>query len=55
MFNSTRLLYIVVAMASSLHSLGDAMDNNSTLVSSNLPMGESTMLDDALASKFPIA
>ena len=37
MFNSTRLLYIVVAMASSLHSLGDAMENNSTLVSSNLP------------------
>ena len=37
MFYSTRLLYIAVAMASSLHSLGDAMEVNSTLVSSNLP------------------
>ena len=37
MFYSTRLLYIAVAMASSLPSLGDAMEDNSTLVSSDLP------------------
>ena len=52
MSDSTRLLYIAVAMASFLHSLGDAMGDNSGLVSSNLPPEENgTPLSDVMTGE----